>query len=297
MPTPRRAVLAATTSALLALGLAACGAGAAETAGTSGDRVDVTVAFYPLEYVTQRIGGTHVQVSDLTKPGAEPHDLEPTPRDVAGLTQADLVVTVGGFQPAVDAGVRTAAPQHVLDVQGPARLDRTYTPIEDGEVAQDEQGARDPHFWLDPVRLAAVSGAVAAQAQRVDPAHAADYRANLAALQRDLTALDGDLRAGLAHCADRDVVTSHNAFGYLAERYGLTQVGITGISPEGEVSARRSRASPTSCGRTGCAPSTPRPWSARRSPTRSRARRVPAPRCSTPSRGSPTAPRAATTCR
>ncbi|MGI8755660.1 MAG: metal ABC transporter substrate-binding protein [Acidimicrobiales bacterium] len=186
--------------------------------------------------MAERVGGSRVEVSSLTKPGAEPHDLELTPRDVAGVQDADLVVYLSGFQPAVDDAVKEA-PGTVFDARKPADLDLTFTPIEEGTAAKGESGTTDPHFWLDPTRLARVARSFAATLAQADEAHAATYQANAKAMVAKLNALDQDYRDGLRSCANKDLVTSHNAFGYLARRYGLKQVGITGLTPEAEPSS------------------------------------------------------------
>ena len=184
----------------------------------SGDGPQVMTSFYPLQFVSERIAGDAVTVHNLTKPGAEPHDLELTPRDVAELADADLVVYLSGFQPAVDTAVAEQASTS-YDVAGAADL-----------------AAKDPHFWLDPVRLADVAGTLADRLAQLSPDDAADFRRNASTLRTDLMELDADYSTGLAHCASTDLVTSHAAFGYLAKRYGLTQRGITGLRPEDEPS-------------------------------------------------------------
>jgi zinc transport system substrate-binding protein len=197
-------------------------------------KLQLVASFYPLQWTAQQVAGDRGTVASLTKPGAEPHDLELSPRDVAAAADADLVIYLKGFQPAVDDAVGKEAGDHGFDVSPAADLNLRYTPIEDGQQHADEKGATDPHFWLDPIRLAAVAGAIAARLSQLDPTHANAYRANAATLTRTLRALDQDFTAGLAHCANPDLVTSHNAFGYLAQRYGMTQVGITGLTPEDE---------------------------------------------------------------
>ena len=117
-----------------------------------------------------------------------------------------------------------------------ADLSLSYTPIEEG-VAHEDETSTDPHFWLDPLRLADVAEAIAGRLGEADPGGAELFSANAASLRSDLESLDGELRDGLASCENRDVVTSHNAFGYLADRYGLVQVGITGLTPEEEPTA------------------------------------------------------------
>ena len=209
-----------------------------------GGPVRVATSFYPLQWMAERVGGDLVTVTNLTKPGAEPHDLELTPRDVAMLSDTDVVAYLSGFQPAVDDALRTTGATR-FDAAPAADLNLVFTPnVGDPapgdrlEAEADATGRTDPHFWLDPNRLADVANAFADTLAEQDPDHAARYRANAAAVTADLKGLDHDLRAGLADCRSRDLVTSHRAFGYLAARYGLRQVGISGLSPEEEPSAR-----------------------------------------------------------
>jgi zinc transport system substrate-binding protein len=229
---------AAVLSLLLAavVALSGCGADAdSPRAADGGDGgLHLVASFYPLQWAIEQVAGAGVDVGSLTKPGAEPHDLELTPQDVASVADADLVVYLHGFQPAVDDAVDQEAGDRGFDVSKAADLNLTYTPIEEGQQHADEAGATDPHFWLDALRLAAVGDALATRLGTLDPTHAARYTANAAALRAKLETLDGEFKAGLADCANPDLVTSHNAFGYLAQRYGLTQVGITGLTPDAE---------------------------------------------------------------
>ncbi len=228
----------ALTTALLAGGMAlsACVTTAPDRATTTPGRLAVTASFYPIEYAVQQVGGSLVSVRSLTKPGAEPHDVELSPKDVAGLSTSALVVYAKGFQPAVDTAVDQEARDHALDVAPVARLDRA-APAEEGGQAQE--GAKDPHFWLDPHRYADVATAIAERLTAADPAHAADYRSNAAVFTSRLSQLDADLRAGTTSCRSRELVTSHAAFGYLSDRYGFTQVPIAGLSPDVEPSAAK----------------------------------------------------------
>jgi zinc transport system substrate-binding protein len=174
-----------------------------------------------LQFVAERVAGDRVDVQNLTSPGAEPHDLELTPRDVADLADADLVVYLSGFQPAVDTAVDEQAEDRAYDVARSARL----------------APPSDPHFWLDPLRLADVADALAVRMARLAAADGPVFERNAATLRADLVALDGEFSTGLANCQSADLVTSHSAFGYLAQRYGLTQRGITGLTPEEEPSS------------------------------------------------------------
>jgi zinc transport system substrate-binding protein len=222
--------------AVAAVGAMVAGCGGGGGASAAGDKLTVQASFYPLQWLTEQVGGDAVTVSNLTKPGAEPHDLELTPQDVAEIARAGLVVYLSGLQPAVDEAVRDQAADRAFDAAKSANLDLTFTPIEEGRAATDEAGSVDPHFWLDPKRLADVGDALAARLGQAMPGRAAAFTERARSVRATLEALDADYRGKLAHCANKDLVTSHNAFGYLAQAYGLKQVGITGLTPEEEPS-------------------------------------------------------------
>jgi zinc transport system substrate-binding protein len=205
--------------ALVAGLLTGCSAGADEA---KPGQVSIAASFYPLAWVSEQIAPDAL-VTDLTRPGLEPHDVELSFAQTVDLAKADLVVYERGFQPAVDQGVDNDAEGAMLDVGPVAGLQ---------DFASDP-GQVDPHFWHDPLKLSAVAGAIASELGRIDPAHAAAYDARAAALHKKLSALDRAYQAGLAHCARTTVVTSHDAFGYLA-RYGIEVAPITGLAPGAE---------------------------------------------------------------
>lgn len=199
--------------------VAACGGG---SSGQDG-KITVIGSFYPMAWVAERVAGSDASVTTLTRPGTEPHDLELSPRQIVSVGEADLVVYIKGLQPAVDQAVDQHAKNKALDA---ASVVKTLPPD-------------DPHLWLDPSRLATVATAVGDRFAATDPAHADAYRANARKLAADLSALDGEFKAGLGSCKHKTIVTSHDAFGYLADRYGLEQVSIAGIDPESEPSPAR----------------------------------------------------------
>lgn len=215
-------------AALPVLALTGCAAFTDDSSPGNGptDGVQVAAAFYPLAYVAERVGGDHVDVTNLTTPGGEPHDLEPSVTVTAEITEADLVLYEKGFQPAVDAAVDETARGDLLDAADVVDL----TSFRDHGVDSDEL---DPHFWLDPLLVADVAEAVADQLTDLDPDHAEDYSANAADLVSDLRELDRQYTGGLAGCTRTTVVVSHDAFGYL-QRYGLDMEAIVGLSPEAE---------------------------------------------------------------
>jgi zinc transport system substrate-binding protein len=225
-----RRVTAPLAAALLALGgIAACSD--KPTAAASG-KIAVVAAFYPLQFITQRVGGDRVSVSNLVKPGAEPHDLELQPGQVRDLAGADLVVYLRGFQPAVDEAIDQQGGGKPFDVA-------TVEPLADPPRGAESETAKDPHVWLDPVRLAAIVDKLTDRLVQLDKGSAADFRSRAKALRTDLETLDKEYAAGLANCQRHEIVTSHAAFGYLAARYHLTQIPITGIMPEEEPTPQR----------------------------------------------------------
>jgi zinc transport system substrate-binding protein len=215
---------------------AGCGGATSATSSTAkqAGQLSVVTAFYPFAFVAERVAGRHAAVTSLTQPGAEPHDVELTPRQVGSLSSADLVVYERSFQPAVDQAVDQSGAVDVLDTAAVVPLEPLGTPDE-GRGG----GALDPHVWLDPSNAARIATAVAQRLAARDPANAADYEANAHRLAGELDALDRQFRSGLASCERRDFITTHAAFGYLARRYGLTQVGITGLLPDAEPSPAR----------------------------------------------------------
>lgn len=210
---------------VLLVGPAMLGCAAEESgAAPGGEPLSVQAGFYALQWMAEQVGGDLTDVTSLTEAGAEPHDLELTPTDVADIEDADVVVTLRAFQPAVDAAVGLTDPAKVFDAATAADIEASAT----GEV--------DPHFWLDPTRLARVAEAFALHLGEIRPDRAGAFVANAERLAGSLAELDDEFEMGLATCADRNLVTTHNAFGYLARRYGFEPFGITGLTPEDEPS-------------------------------------------------------------
>ncbi|MEV6318272.1 metal ABC transporter substrate-binding protein [Streptomyces sp. NPDC051776] len=224
-------------------------------------RLAVVASFYPMEFLVKTIGGRHVSVSDLTEPGVEPHDLEISPRQTAELSDAGLVVYLKGLQPAVDEAVKVAEVRNKVDAAALTELESHGTSsghdhggehsheghehgggdshAEEGHEHSGEDAAADPHIWLDPVRYAEVASGVGKALEKADPDHAADYSRNTDALVARLGRLDKAFKDGLANRTTNTFITTHSAFGYLAERYGLHQEGISGLDPESEPSPAR----------------------------------------------------------
>ena len=269
MNTPvARRVLSAAAAAALGLSLTACSALSTESSEPSGSdapkdasgTLSVAVSFYPIQYLAETIGGDHVSVTSLTPTDVEPHDYDLSGKEVIStLEGSSLVAYVAGFQPSLDKAVTQISGPTVVDLSGEVDL-RHHEGVEDedehgeasdgatekatekatGEAGHEghdhDAGSLDPHFWLDPVRMQAAAKAVEAALAQADPAHADDYAANLDTLNATLTDLNTSYSTGLGHCERTTFVTSHAAFGYLADRYSLTQASISGVDPESEPS-------------------------------------------------------------
>ena len=250
----RRTSIAAALAIPLALSLAACSSDASDSSDGSGEgTTTVLTSFYPLQFLAERVGGDVVDVSTLAPAGTEPHDLELAPAQVTRMPQADLVLYLSGFQPAVDEAVaQTGA--NALDIAPAVHLsdhgDSDHADDADDDHAEEEghtvddghdHGSLDPHFWLDPTRMADAADALAAALAQADPANAATFEANAAELRTELLGLDEEFRTGLASCERPVIVAAHEAYGYLAEAYGLEQVGVSGLDPEAEPSPARLR--------------------------------------------------------
>jgi zinc transport system substrate-binding protein len=199
--------------------------------GTDSDKLQIAAGFYPFAYVAERVAGEHATVTNLTTPGVEPHDLELTPRQVAEISDADLAIYEAGFQPSLDDAIEQNPPHRTLEVTEVVSLH--------GARTSDASLEGDPHLWQDPTLLIPVAEQLADDLMSADPDHAADFKANAAEFVMDLQELDQDFEAGLADCERREIVTSHAAFGYLANRYDLTMIPIAGLSPDVEPSPER----------------------------------------------------------
>ncbi|OLT24641.1 ABC transporter substrate-binding protein [Nocardiopsis sp. CNR-923] len=254
--------------------ITACGGdGVAE--GAEDAELGLVTGVYPLEWLAARVGGDRVAVAQLTEPGAEPHDLELTGRQIGEVSEADIAFYVSGLQPAVDEAVEQEAAEAALDVADVVELhavgddgghdhegeevhaheeqggeahseDEHAHEGEGGESRSEEEGHAggdghdhgdlDPHFWLDVGLMAEAAHALADRMAELDPDGAQTYEGNAAAVTDELETIGQEYDAGLAECARREVVVDHTAFAYLTEAHGLEQIGVSGVDPETEPS-------------------------------------------------------------
>ncbi|MGP9681200.1 metal ABC transporter substrate-binding protein [Brachybacterium sp. AOP3-A1-3] len=251
----RRSLLALTGLGAGAALLAACGDGGGAGSGGSGG-ITVVTSNYPLSYLLARIGGEHVDVTDLATPGADAHGLELSVRQVMAVQEAGLVLQIPGYQASLDDAIASGDGDNVLDVSQVVTMlpsgDDSHEHEEEAsdaggdEHAADEShdehdhGPNDPHFWHDPLRMAEVGDALAARLAELAPDGVDAFSAAAADVRSDLEALDAELTEQYGGVdGERAFITSHAAYAYLADRYDLHQIGIAGVDPESEPSPQR----------------------------------------------------------
>jgi len=252
-----------TTTTLLtaaaALTLAGCaakdnGGAAAPAAANTGTATDggsgklkIVTTFYPMYEFSRQVAGDLGEVTALIPAGAEPHDWEPTAQDIARIQEADLFVYNGaGVEHWVDQALKSIDTSKLKVVEASKGLELMEGIAEEEE---DEHGDEadsghaagekvlDPHVWLDPVLAQAEVQAIETALEQADAAHKSEYASNAQAFAGKLKELDQAFQSGLTGVKHQEFVTQHAAFGYLAKRYGLTQLPIAGLSPEEEPSA------------------------------------------------------------
>lgn len=197
---------------------------------SSDDSVRIATSFYPLAEFAQHVGGDLVSVSNITPAGSEPHDFDPSPRDVALLHKSNVFIYNG-------AELEPWVPRVLPDLKktGMAIVNAT----ESMALVAGEEEPFDPHVWLSPKLAQEQVRAITKALSVADPSHAAIYTHNADVYIIQLGQLDKDFAAGTASCKRREIVTSHAAFAYLAKEYRLTMLPIAGLSPDEEPSPAR----------------------------------------------------------
>lgn len=197
----------------------------------------VVTSFYPLYFFTSQLTADKVEIFSITPAGSEPHDYEPTAQQIAQIENSKMTVVNGaGFElwfEKIKDELKKKSTEVVIATEG--------LPLMESESKEDtEEGlTSDPHVWLDPLLAKIQVQNIKKGLIKVDPSHTKDYESKTAFLNSRLDQLDNKFKSGLTTCKQRSFVTSHAAFGYLANRYGLTQVSISGLSPESEPSAEK----------------------------------------------------------
>ena len=189
-----------------------------------GGGTKVVTSFYPLYFFASEIGGDRIRVKNITPAGSEPHDYEPTARDMAEIQESQLLILNGNGLEAWAQKIRGEVEESGVKV------------IEAGE-GQFEKN--DPHIWLSPELAKKQTEVILAGLVQIDPENASYYQERGRKLNEEIEKVQTEFRLGLAHCNKREIVTSHEAFAYLAREFDLTQVAIAGLSPDEEPSTKQ----------------------------------------------------------
>jgi zinc transport system substrate-binding protein len=198
--------------------------------GDSG-KLAVVASYYPLYDFVKNVGGSKVSVTNMTPPGTEPHDYEPSAKALADAHKAKVFVYNGGTLEPWASGFLTDYKNVKVKASDGVTLETV--------TGENNKQALDPHFWLDPTLAAHIVDNIRDGLSIADPANAGVYAANAEDYKTKLTELAGRFEQGLATCQLRTIVTSHAAFGYLAKRYNIDVESIAGVSPEVEPSAAK----------------------------------------------------------
>ena len=196
-------------------------------------RLQVVASFYPLYFFSSQIGGDKVEVTNIVPAGAEPHDYEPTAEDMAKMESSKLIVLNGGGLEAWSDDIKKNIDSKSTTIITAGEGLTTQ------EVTEDGQAGTDPHVWLDPPLAEKMVDSIAQGFEQVDPANKSYYQNNADVLKAKLNDLDIAYRQGLSTCKEKNIITSHAAFGYISTTYGLSQVPIAGLSPDAEPSPRQ----------------------------------------------------------
>lgn len=207
--------------------------GGSPATDTSSGKLRIVASLYPLAYFAAEIGGEKVQVHTVTPPGAEPHEYEPTARQLANIESSNIIIINGGqLEPWADR-----IKQDLTDKQTPLII--AGEGLTDQTMDDNGQTVPDPHVWLSPLLAQQQADRILAGLLRTDPQNANYYQSNTKQLMNNLDALNNEYMQGLHQCTKKDIITSHNAFAYLAKTYGLRQVSISGLSTDEEPSSKQ----------------------------------------------------------
>lgn len=203
-------------------------------------KVKVIASFFPLYDFARKVGGDRAEVSVMVPAGIEPHDWEPTPRNIADAENADLIVyneaRFESWVSRIDAKAAVDTSTGIQLMEGAGHEEEE----ESGEEEEHEESGLDPHIWLDPMLAKKQVEAIRDGLVQVDPANEGYYRQNAENYLAELDSLDAMIRSELSNCEKSDFIAFHNAFSYFANRYNLTQHSVhEGLSPEGDVLPQR----------------------------------------------------------
>jgi zinc transport system substrate-binding protein len=222
--------------AIAAFLLSGCGNSNGNSSG-KGEKLKVVASFYPMVEFTKQVAGDHADVVGLIPAGAEPHDWEPSPKDVTAIQEANVFVYNGMVESWAEKTLASAANDKRIDVEASKGIELVEGIEEPGVTDQHAADhTMDPHVWLAPSLAQQEVRNIQAALEKADPNNKNDYKKNADAYIEKLKALDEKFKQDLNGTKNKDFITQHAAFAYLAKSYGLTQIPISGLSPDQEPS-------------------------------------------------------------
>ena len=237
------------SAVLLATSFALAGCTGSKTANTTdkkdGDKIKVYASFYPMYDFAKKIGGDKVEVTNLVPAGTEPHDWEPSAKDLAKISESDILVYSGAGMESwidkVDQVIKVEASNGIDLIKSEHHHDEEDAKEEDHEDAHEEHdhGEYDPHVWLAPQNAKIQMKNIKDALVKADPTNKDYYEKNFEVYSQKIDDLDVKFSTSLKDTKSKNIVVSHEAFAYLCKAYGINQVGIEGLSPDSEPDAAR----------------------------------------------------------
>ncbi len=233
--------------------LAACGSNT--DSSTSDDKkTEIYTSTFATAAIAREIGGNQVNVKMIVPPGADPHSYEPTSKQLTEIAKGDLFLLTGTtlepYSKKIQESLKGTDVRFIETSKDVTLLesDATLHAHEEEEHTEDEQaheeeghdhGKYDPHVWLDPVNAKAMARSITVALSKEVPKDKATFEKNLKAFDQQADALDKEFKQAVADGSKKELLVTHAAYGYLAERYGFTQLPIAGISPSDEPSQKQ----------------------------------------------------------
>lgn len=206
------------------------------------NKKQVVTSFYPLYFFTNEIAKDKINISNITPSGSEPHEYEPTPIDMTNIENSDLVILNGGGLESWGENIKINLNKSKTKIVSVGdnlfvkKNDKNHKENEGGE--NHHHGGLDPHIWLSPILAIQIVDKIESELSQIDTENQEYYKSNAHILKEKLSKLDGEFKDGLKTCVNKNIITSHAAFYYLASTYGLNQISIAGLSQEEEPSSK-----------------------------------------------------------
>lgn len=220
-----------------------------ENKSKNDERISVYTSFYTMYDFASKIGGDRVELHNLVPTGTEPHDWEPSPKDILSIEKADVLVYNGaGMEDWIEKILSSIRNEklEVVEVSKDITLlkddqeeHEEESSSEEGQENEDEHLENDPHIWLNPLLAKKQMEAIKNAFVKADPSNKDYYEKNYVDNAKKLDDLDSEYKEALSKYTERDIIVAHKAFGYLCEAYGLRQVAIEGLNAESEPTPAR----------------------------------------------------------